>query len=218
MAVDVNIRANDIFITGMRYTAGSDKITLVYQENGKNLSEEVPLSDVKMDYTVSNQQYLDPTDVVWSSTDASVVKVENGAIVFGENITGAKQVTITVTNKDKTVMDSFLVVVSGASAPGGREGLRLFGCGFRRAARSPRQPFCGRRSPSCAGLSGAESARLVRQANCENKKSINNAVCVQFNGGKNNEKMDSCALCLSVACDGDIQLARLLGRDGSERS
>lgn len=122
MAADVNIRANDIFITGMRYTAGSDKITLVYQENGKNLSEEVPLSDVKMDYTVSNQQYLDPTDVVWSSTDASVVKVENGAIVFGENISGAKQVTITVTNKDKTVMDSFLVVVSGASAPEEGEG------------------------------------------------------------------------------------------------
>ena len=116
MAADVDIKANDISITGMRYTVGSDKVTLVYQENGENLSEEAALSEVQIDYTVSNKEYLDPSDAVWSSTDASVVKVENGKVVFGADIAGSKQVTITVTNKDKTVMDSFLVVVSASSA------------------------------------------------------------------------------------------------------
>lgn len=116
MAADVDIKANDISITGMRYTVGSDKVALVYQENGENLSEEAALSEVQIDYTVSNKEYLDPSDAVWSSTDASVVKVENGKVVFGADIAGSKQVTITVTNKDKTVMDSFLVVVSASSA------------------------------------------------------------------------------------------------------
>lgn len=119
MGSDVDIKANDISITGIRYTAGSDEVSLIYKENDENLSESAALDSLKLDFTVSNKDYIDPTDFVWSSTDSSSVKVENGKLVFGENITGSKQVTITLTNKDKTAMDSFLVVISAASSQTG---------------------------------------------------------------------------------------------------
>ena len=121
MAADVDILANDISITGIRYTVGEEKVSLVYQQDGNNLSQEAALGQVKIDYTVSNKAYLDPADVVWSSTDPNSVRVENGTIVFAEDITGPKQVTITVTNLDKTVMDSFLVVVNRAASSSGDE-------------------------------------------------------------------------------------------------
>lgn len=133
MAADVDILANDISITGIRYTVGEEKVSLVYQQDGNNLSQEAALGQVKIDYTVSNKAYLDPADVVWSSTDPNSVRVENGTIVFAEDITGPKQVTITVTNLDKTVMDSFLVVVNrAASSSGGEE--KGSGCASSMAA------------------------------------------------------------------------------------
>lgn len=134
LASDIDILAEGISITGIRYTAGSDTVSLVYRENGENMSREIALSALRFNYTASNLAYTDPTDCIWSSTDSESVQIADGVLTFGENIIGSKQVTITLTNRDKTVMDSVLIVItgkepekSGCGTVGGDAGFGLLG-------------------------------------------------------------------------------------------
>lgn len=122
VASDLKAVANGIEVTGIVYDAGSDKVTLRYEEETETgesavKEQEIALSELTIDYTASNRAFIDPEGIVWDSTNADVVKVEGNKIVFNtDSLSGSQYFTLTVHDTINTVADNVMVIINKAAA------------------------------------------------------------------------------------------------------